>query len=219
MVYQFQIDDSVSLKTVMGIGMFGTILISTVTLMHVYVFWRVSSVPFVTQHIPRKILTGIAILLWGLFYLGRVAGHGQAGNISTVLEFLGMTWMAALFLTFVFIAPIDLMTLFGFFLPKMSPLLREWAFLAGIILSGIALVQGLRPPVIQPYEVSLPNLPKALDGTVIVAFSDTHLGSQLSKKWLAPRVAQINEQKPNLVVLLGDIFEGHGPPADQWVPI
>jgi len=44
-----------------------------------------------------------------------------------------------------------------------------------------------------------------------------HLGSQLGEKWLAARVAQVNAQRPDLVVLLGDIFEGHGPPEDQMI--
>jgi len=199
--------------------MFGTILISICTFMHVYVFWRAASVPFVDQHISKKVLIGAAVILWALFYLGRVVGHGGTGILAVALEFMGMTWMAVLFLTFVLLVTIDLITLFGFLMPKVSPSLRGWALLAGVILSGIALFQGLRPPVIETYEVSLPGLPKTLDGTVLVALSDMHLGSQLGEKWLAARVAQVNEQKPDIVVLLGDIFEGHGPPDDQLISI
>jgi predicted MPP superfamily phosphohydrolase len=44
-----------------------------------------------------------------------------------------------------------------------------------------------------------------------------HLGSQLGDQWLAARIAQVNAQRPDLVVLLGDIFEGHGPPKDQLI--
>jgi predicted MPP superfamily phosphohydrolase len=199
--------------------MFGTILISICTFMHVYVFWRAASVPFVDQHISKKVLIGAAVILWALFYLGRVVGHGGTGILAVALEFMGMTWMAVLFLTFVLLVTIDLITLFGFLMPKVSPSLRGWALLAGVILSGIALFQGLRPPVIETYEVSLPGLPKTLDGTVLVALSDMHLGSQLGEKWLAARVAQVNEQKPDIVVLLGDIFEGHGPADDQLISI
>jgi predicted MPP superfamily phosphohydrolase len=75
----------------------------------------------------------------------------------------------------------------------------------------------MRPPIVEKYEVTLPDLPSALDGTVIVALSDMHLGSQLGKGWLAARIAQVKEQKPDLVLLLGDIFEGHGPPEDKLI--
>ena len=74
--------------------MFGTILISICTFMHVYVFWSAASVPFVDQHISKKVLIGAAVILWALFYLGRVVGHGGTGILAVALEFMGMTWMA-----------------------------------------------------------------------------------------------------------------------------
>jgi predicted MPP superfamily phosphohydrolase len=194
---------------------FGTILISVFTFMHVYVFWRAASIPFIDKHISRKAFVGAAVILWILFYLGRVFGHDGTGIWAKGLEFLGMTWMAVLFLTFVPLFAVDIITLFGLLLPQWSPSLRGWALLAGLALSLIALVQGMRPPVIEKYEVNIAGLPPALDGTVLVALSDLHLGSQLGEKWLAARIAQVNAQRPDLVVLLGDIFEGHGRPEDQ----
>jgi uncharacterized protein len=194
--------------------MFGTILISVCTLMHVYVFWRTASVPFVTTHISRKIFISSAVILWIIFFFGRVIGHGGTGVSAGVLELLGMSWMAVLFLLFIPLFCIDLVTLFGFLIPRLSPSLRGIAVLFGILLSIIALFQGHRPPVVEKYEVSLPNLPETLDGTVIVALSDMHLGAQLGKNWLEARIAQIKAEKPDLVVLLGDIFEGHSLPED-----
>jgi predicted MPP superfamily phosphohydrolase len=91
------------------------------------------------------------------------------------------------------------------------------ALLVGAGLSVIALFQGLQPPTIEKYEVSIPGLPEAMDGTVLVAMSDMHLGSQLGERWLAARIAQVEAQQPNLVVFLGDIFEGHGPPIDKLI--
>jgi predicted MPP superfamily phosphohydrolase len=196
---------------------FGTILISACTLMHLYVFSRAASVPFVKRLVPRKILIGTGFILWVMFFLGRVIGHGGTGVLAGILEFLGMNWMAVLFLIFVSLLAIDLVTLFGFLVPRLSPSLRGWALLFGLGISAIALFQGLRPPVVEKYEVSLPGLPEAMDGTVLVALSDMHLGSQLGERWLAARIAQVNAQRPDLVVLLGDIFEGHGPPKDELI--
>ncbi len=197
--------------------MFGTILISACTLMHIYVFWRSASVPFVKRHVPRKTLIGAGVILWAIFFLGRVIGHGRTGVLAGTLEFFGMNWMAVLFLIFISLLTIDLVTLFGFLMPRLSPSLRGWALLFGLGLSVIGLFQGLRPPVVEKYEVSVPGLPEAMDGTVLVAVSDMHLGSQLGERWLAARIAQVNAQRPDLVVLLGDIFEGHGPPKDPLI--
>jgi len=171
--------------------MFGTILISACTLMHIYVFWRAASLPFVDRHISRKILIRAGVIMWAIFLFGRVIGHGGTGVLAGTLEFLGMNWMAVLFLTFIPLLAIDLVTLFGFLIPKLSASLRGWAFLVGVVLSLIAIFQGLRPPVVEKYEVSLPGLPDAMDGTVLVALSDMHLGSQLGERWLAARIAQV----------------------------
>jgi uncharacterized protein len=197
--------------------MFGTILISICTLMHIYVSWRTYSIPFVKQHVPIKIFIPLSQFLWAVFILGRVYGHRETGTLACILELLGMNWMAVLFLTFLPLLLVDLVTLFGFTMPRLAASLRGWAVIAGLTLSGIALFQGLRPPVVQNYEVRIPDLPDDMDGTVIVALSDLHLGSLLGERWLEARVTQVQEQKPDLLVMLGDIFEGHGPPKKKFI--
>lgn len=77
-------------------------------------------------------------------------------------------------------------------------------------LSCIAFVQGLRAPAVVSYTVTLPSLPVELDGKIIVAVSDTHLGAILGERWFAKRVDEIQALRPDLLVFLGDIFEGHG---------
>jgi len=185
--------------------------------MHIYILWRAASVPFVNRYVPRRIFIGAGVILWAIFFLGRVIGHGGTGVIAETLESLGMNWIGFLFLTFIPLFAIDLVTLFGFLMPRISSRLRGWALLVGAGLSMIALFQGLRPPVVEKYEVRLAGLPAAMDGTVLVALSDMHMGSQLGESWLAARVDQVEALRPDLVVLLGDIFEGHGPPQEQLV--
>jgi len=193
--------------------MFGIVLIAVSTLMHVYVFSCAASVPFIAQRVPRLVLVGSGVILWVIFYVGRVFGHDGSGVIAATLEFLGMAWLAALFLVFVSLLLTDIVT---FFMPRLNPSLRGWAILMGACLSVIALFQGLRSPLVEKYEVSLPGLPGHMDGTVLVALSDMHLGSQLGKRWLAARIVQVEALRPDLVVLLGDIFEGHGPRGDDF---
>jgi predicted MPP superfamily phosphohydrolase len=178
--------------------------------MQIYVFWRVASVPFVKRHVSGKLLLAVGVILWTLFFLGREVGHDGTGTLAFWLELLGMNWMAALFLIFVTLLAMDLVTLFGFLMPRLAPSLRGLAIVVGVILSVIALFQGLRPPVIQRYDVTLPDLPKEMDGTVLVGLSDLHLGTLLGERWLAARIEQIQEQRPDIIVLLGDIGEGHG---------
>ena len=199
--------------------MFGTILISVCTLMHIYVFWRTASVPFVNRYVPLYLLIVAGVLLWAIFFSGRLLHHGGTGTLAATVELFGMLWMGTLFLLFIPLLAMDIITVFGFLMPRLAPSLRGWALFVGGMLSVIALFQGLRPPVVQSYEVRLPGLSNEMDGKVIVAMSDLHLGSLIGKRWLAARVAQVRKEQPDLVVVLGDLFEGHGQPQEELLPI
>jgi predicted MPP superfamily phosphohydrolase len=196
---------------------FGFVLTVIGTLLHAYVFWRASSVPFLRRRLRPRTMALIALVAWAFFVVARTIGHGAAGTIVSLFELLAMTWMGALFLTAVCLAATEIVTAFGFLFSRYAPMLRGWALVAGGALSAIAIVQALRPPVVRSYEVNVAGLPAELDGTVLVAMSDLHLNSPLTSNWLENRVAQVQALHPDLIVLLGDIFEGHGPPKDELV--
>ena len=197
--------------------MFGTTLIIIGTVMHLYVFWRIWSVPLLRQRLPWPVLPGVCVALWVVFYLGRAYGHGTEGAAARILEWLGMNWLATVFLVSICVLPVDVLTAFGFLLRRFAPLLRELALAAGGLLAAIALFQGLRSPVVTRYDVYLAGLPQELDGVVLVGMSDLHIGSLLDRRWLAARVRQVQAESPDLICLLGDIFEGHGGQRDELV--
>lgn len=199
--------------------MFGFVLIFAVTLMQIYVFWRVASVAVLKRYLSTKFIIAAGLVLWAGFLLGRVYGHHGTGPLAKALELLGMNWMAVLFLLFVSLLAMDIATGFGFLMPRLAVSLRTVGLLAGVVLSVVALFQGLRPPVVESYEVHLSGLADEMDGTVLVAMSDLHLGNLLDEGWLEARVAQAQAQQPDLVVLLGDIFEGHGRPPGELLTV
>lgn len=85
--------------------------------MHVYVFWRVGSVPFLRRHVSQKFVIGTGVFFWAVFSLGRFFGHGGTGGLARTLELFGMDWMAVMFLAAISLLAIDLVTGFGFLLP------------------------------------------------------------------------------------------------------
>jgi uncharacterized protein len=198
---------------------FRTILIGVVTLVHIYVFWRTASVPLVARHISIKLLVGGGMVLWVGFFFALFFGRGRTGALAATLELLGMNWLGILFLAFASFLAMDIITGFGLVFPRIAPSLRGWTLIVSGVLSVIALIQGARPPVVQNHEVHLSGLSDKMDGTVIVAMSDLHLGSLLGKQWLEARIKQVQALRPDLVVLLGDIFEGHGEPQRDLPPV
>lgn len=199
----------------LDVNVFGIILISVVSLMQFYVFRRAASVPFIHRNLSRKQLFGIGLFLWMMVVCSRIIDALYPGVFATVTEFIGMAWLGTLFLLLVMLLMADVVTGFGFWFKPYQLKLRGAALILGGALSAISWVQGMRAPIIQPYDVYLSELPRELDGTVMVALSDMHLGSLLGEHWLAARVAQVQAEQPDVIVLLGDIFEGHHAPEEK----
>lgn len=198
--------------------MFLAVVLVVWTGMHIYVFWRASSVPIVARHLPRGLLWGVAGILWMSYIGARILDHQGTTAIARALEVLGANWIGVLFLLLVSLLVVDIVTVFGHLLPRFAPSLRGWALVAGGVLCVIALVQGLRAPVVQSYEVQLAGLPAESDGTVLVLASDFHLGTLLGKDWLAARIDQIQDLRPDIIVLGGDIIEGDDPSESELLP-
>ncbi|MGE4192974.1 MAG: metallophosphoesterase [Pseudodesulfovibrio sp.] len=197
--------------------MFGTILLSVTALMAAYVFWRMGSVPWLgSLHWSAR--TGLGLLAWLVVACGRTLGRSNAGFWAFGLETAGMALLVILFLSFLLLLAVDLITAWGWLLPNIAPLLRGLALTTALLLSGLALVQGLRAPVVTGYEVVMEGLPPELDGTVVAGMSDLHLGRQLDPDWLEARVAQVAALEPDMIVLLGDILEGRSDGLDQFLP-
>ncbi len=178
-------------------------------LLQAYVVWRVATVPAVARRVRWWIVALAVAVLWLALLVSRLVARGSP-TAGAALEATGMTWLGVLFLLFLALLAADVVTVFGLLFRRHAPRIRGWAVLAALALSGLALVQGLRPPAVTDYEVRLGGLPRALDGTTVVAISDLHLGTLLGARWLRARIAQVEALHPDLVIALGDIVEGHG---------
>ncbi|MCW8923110.1 MAG: metallophosphoesterase [Gammaproteobacteria bacterium] len=199
--------------------MFITILLLIVSLMHGYLFWRIASLPWFSVAGRRKRIWLVALSIWVLFLAGSVLGHESQAVFASVLERLAMDWLGILFIAASVMLTVDMLTGFGFWLQPYLARFRGTGLLLAAVLAVLAMVQGLRPPIVIRHDVMLSELPQELDGTTIVALSDLHLGSQLGPDWLAERLAQVKELSPDIIVLLGDNFEGHGEPDPALLPV
>jgi len=198
--------------------MFGTVLLIAATVMHLYVFWRAASIP-VVRRLSAKQIVGLGACLWLTVPLARYWGHRASGELPAAVELVGMNWLATVFLVFVSMLAVDVATGFGLLFKRWAPALRGVALLAGVLLAVVACIQGMRSPVVTHHEVELAELPPELDGTVLVAVSDLHLGTQMGTRWLEGVVASIRAEQPDLVVLLGDIYEGRTGLRDEWLEL
>lgn len=199
-------------------ALFLTLVLTVWALMHWYVFWRLSTIPWVAAHVSRRGLLLTAVALWLSYPVARMLNDRNLETVGGPLEYAAAVWMGTLFLMFAALLVVDLVTVGGLVFPQTAPQLRAGAVLVAGILAGIGIVQGARTPVVRDFEVRLPGLPPERDGLNLVAVSDLHLGTLKGKRWLTKLLGQIQDLKPDLVVVVGDLVDGNVRHVETLLP-
>ncbi len=187
-------------------------------LFHLYVGWRLWSLPIFegrTGH--RALLIGLA-LAYIAYPLGRILYHHGLPRLGTVIEYGGGLWMGFVILLFCAFVAVDLVTLFGLVLKPWVVPMRTVAVVVVLVLAVVAWIGGLVRPRTVELEVELPNLPVAADGLVIAHLSDLHLGSLIGERRLRSVIEQIDAMKPDLIAITGDLVDGDVGTVETLVP-
>jgi len=177
--------------------------------LHLYVFWRLSSVPWIADHVSPVVLIFIGIALWLSYVVTRILDQKGLQAVIWPIEYVAANWIGLLFLMFWALLAVDLFTLGGWLFHEQAPTIRGWAVLVAVLLSVMALIQAIRPPVINSHEVELAGLPHERDGTVLLQLSDLHLGNLLGRSWLRKLVERVNRMKADIIVITGDLVDGN----------
>lgn len=200
-------------------AVFLSIILGIWAAMHLYVFWRLNSVPWFAAHVSPGMLTLAAIILWSGYPLARILNAKGLDRFVWPLEMLATFWIGTVFLLFSALLATDVLTLGGWPAPLLAANLRGGAVVVALALALIALIQGLRPPVVSEYEVRLDGLSPERDGLVMVAVSDLHLGTLRGARWLAQQIRSIEQLRPQFVVIVGDLVDGEVSHVERLLPV
>jgi uncharacterized protein len=187
--------------------------------MNWYVTSRLLSIPFIAQHVSSRVFIPVVVFLGVSYIASRIMEHYELGRVSHVLEYIGASWVGIFFLVFAGFVIADVVTAFGYLFTPHIATIRTAALVASLALIAVAYLQAWRTPEVTNYEVTMPGLPAPADGTVVVVASDLHLGSMLNHRWASARAAQFNSLHPDLILLVGDIFEGEKETHSAWLPV
>ena len=79
---------------------------------------------------------------------------------------------------------------------------------AALLSCAAGLLPALRQPALKTVEVPIQGLPEGLDGFRIVQVSDLHLGPLVPTAKVERLAGRINDLKPDLVAVTGDLVDG-----------
>lgn len=153
-------------------------------------------------------------IAWPLWILGvssilcLILGRWKRNTFTTAYYIIGTTWMGVLFLAGMIIAPVLIIN--AALNTKLYP---EIVLPITLILIAFALYNG-RATRLKIVKISLKQLKKPLK---IVQLTDIHVGEIYGPRFLKQIVEKTNSQKPDLVVITGDLFDGGGQLYDGMV--
>ncbi|GAA5151248.1 metallophosphoesterase [Pseudonocardia eucalypti] len=185
---------------------------TVVVLLHAYLYFRL-----VRDVLPERRWRLVGLLVLVLLAFSTVAAVAVGREIRPELG-IPLSWAGYLWIVFGLYTALALLVLE---LPRallrrrldpsrrtaLARLLTGAAalFAAGTV--GFGVTQARRPRLVRR-EITLDRLDPALDGMTIAALSDVHVGTINRRPFLRDVVTQVNDARPDLVAIVGDLVDG-----------
>jgi len=169
---------------------------------------------------PRLIYTLVFIFLASTFIAGKFLEASHSSVISDVLNVIGGFWMGFMLYAFLFLVLSDIIFLAVRFTGLLSTenfqAYKKIAWISALSFSVLMIVAGFInavSPVVRNYKISINKETNGIKGLRIVAVSDIHIGSTIRKRSIIKLSEMLEELKPDVVFLLGDIVDGEMGPV------
>jgi predicted MPP superfamily phosphohydrolase len=189
-------------------GFIATVILVYLGMQYYVAFWLIRNFPGLPIS-PQA--ARIAVLLLALsFPLSMYCLRHCRGAWTTCFAYLSYIWLGLVLIWLTCAACGDLALLLARFW-RVAEQLRPGvglAVLAATAAAGLwSLYNAARMPRLRDLKVTVPGLPRELEGLTVVQLSDLHLGVTVPLAKFAAVVREVDALKPDLVVLTGDILD------------
>lgn len=200
----------------LGFVIFFTIFFSVYTAGNFYVFIRGMQALSLSGWL-NVLYISVFVLLWLSFIVSRFTGHTQLFTLHHVLTWTGSFWLVIIFYAFLLVLAIDIVRVFNLifhFLPEKNSIeylsLKKYTFYIG---SGVVLLLvlygHLNAIMTRVHKVEISSY-KAIEGRTSLKIglaTDIHLGTLVGKYRLEKLVRLMDQEKPDIILLAGDLLD------------
>jgi len=160
----------------------------------------------------RPIYLISTITLFAFIFIAMFLGNAMPQAIAKVVSFAGFSYMLIFIYLFFSFLVVDIIRVANYlihFAPAGMASFRLWAMIVTLAITGVAMAIGnykFNHPAVVELNLSS-NKPTQHKKIKIVAVSDIHLGISIDKSFLKSYVKLINDQKPDIVLMAGDVSD------------
>jgi hypothetical protein len=171
----------------------------------------------VTDKWPRRALAALFVLLPSSFFAALFLSRRFENNFVRGFTIIADLWLGVGLALILFFALA--WAAWGAAMlrnPRPSPV---WFGIAVVLLASVYSAYGIwnaYHPRVENVTVRLKNLPPAWQGAKLVQITDLHLGLVLDAGFLRDVVREVNAQRPDAVLITGDLFEGENHSLDRF---
>ncbi|MCR2806219.1 metallophosphoesterase [Paenibacillus soyae] len=164
-----------------------------------------------TTGIDSPLVYSVIVAVMALGYvLGRIGQSTPLYPLAEPLKLLGSYWLAILQYGILILPFADLagLLLIGFGVSQDAAIVSVGG-IAALLFAGILLLgsRNAWSPVIRSYSVGIPKRAGKRTNLTIAMASDLHLGTVIGNGHLNRLVGKINEIKPDIILLPGDLLD------------
>ena len=171
---------------------------------HYYVWLRFVHAPDLPS--PwHGIATALLVVLAPTFPIAAIGTRRLSRATAAPFLWFAYTWFGLAVYLLLAAAASDLVCALAPVGPRTAALVAGGAAVA-TVLYGIV---HARHPIVRRVRVPLAKLPARADGYMIVQLTDIHIGAILRERFATKVVEQVNALAPDLIVLTGDLVDGH----------
>jgi predicted MPP superfamily phosphohydrolase len=193
---------------------FFSIVLTIYSLVNIYLYNKgYRSLPVLQEN--RLIYTITFFIMAAIFIAAKILESRHSSISTDILNIIGGFWLAFMLYGFLlfFLSDIVLVILkISRLIPAdVVPLYRKWSFIITVAISVLLIVGGFINaiiPVVTKYSIEIKKPAGDVKHLRIAAVSDIHLGSIIRKRSLKKLSRMLQDMKPDLVLLLGDIVDG-----------
>ncbi|NNH68595.1 metallophosphoesterase [Nocardia uniformis] len=180
-------------------------------LVHWLLYWRFIRATGVRG--PAKVVGAVVLgVLWLAIVVALGAGSSYSQEPIRPVVWLGLTWSAAMFYLLLGLLVIGLVLLIARIarFPHRTRLLQGMSAVLVVAAVGTVAygVYEADNPRVVAVELRSPKLPAELDGIRVAVVADIHVGAARGAAFTQRVVDLVNDQRPDLIVLPGDLIDG-----------
>jgi len=180
-----------------------------------YVGLRVRSL--LGPRILRNLWTVFFVLLAAAYPIAESLSHRRGGGVSGAVILFGYYALPLLLYLILTVVPVDLavglLRLSGVASRETvrSPRFRSWRLAVSLVVPLLVVVYGAvnhRVLRVKEYRIELPRRTSSTAGLTVVFMADLHFRDLTSDRLLEELTAKVNAQRPDVILVGGDMLEG-----------